>query len=124
MHFIMANTSSDTTVVETGRTPPGQMNPMLSTWMPLAWTDPACFHSLMSVACLAYAAINEKQLSGLRGFYHQGHAVKAINKALSDPKRATSDAITAAVINSAIYEVLSALCPGYHAGVSKTRLLT
>lgn len=73
--------------------------------MPLAWSDPAAFHSLMSVACVAYAAMYERQLSGLRGFYHQGQAVKLINSALSDPKRGVSDAVTSAVINSAIYEV-------------------
>jgi len=70
----------------------------------LALTEPALFYVRLLFATgdlLRLGAVSPKAT-----YWLQGQAVQAINEALSDPKRATSDALILAVGRIAIHETL------------------
>jgi hypothetical protein len=83
----------------------GEESPLNKSWVPLAMTDPALFHSLLLTATHSYSIMSTEETMGLRPFYHRGESIRLINEAMRDEERATADAVIAAVLNTAAYEV-------------------
>jgi hypothetical protein len=83
----------------------GEPQPLNKWWVPLAMTEPALFHSVLLTATHSYSIMSNEETLGLRPFFHRAESIRLINEAVCNEKRATNDAIIAAILNTAAYEV-------------------
>ncbi|KAF4548428.1 Hypothetical protein D9617_28g065340 [Elsinoe fawcettii] len=83
---------------------PGQEGNLREHWIPLTMTDSAAFYVIVLMAATAYAGVNSKLSHTINLLALKGKAIAAINKALSDPRRKTSDATVAGILKLAAYE--------------------
>ncbi|KAF2725485.1 hypothetical protein K431DRAFT_215635 [Polychaeton citri CBS 116435] len=84
----------------------GEKGLMRTRLLPYAFTDLASMHALMLVAATHYGKARGSKAHAVDLLSLRGLAIRAINEALGDESRATSDQIIIAVSNMAWFEVL------------------
>ena len=65
-------------------------------WFPLCMTDPATFYAVMLMAASHLAVMNATMAQAINLMVLKGRAIQAINHALQNPLRATSDQLVGA----------------------------
>ncbi|KAK5122445.1 hypothetical protein LTR85_004029 [Meristemomyces frigidus] len=75
-------------------------------FFPLIMTDAAPLHAVMLVAASHYSKVRGSRLHAIDLLQLRGMAIREINAALEDGRRATSDQLIAAVAKMASYEAL------------------
>lgn len=75
-------------------------------WFPLIMTEAAPMYAVLLMAASHFAIVEPKAATVINLLHLKARALAEINKALADPKRATSDAIIGAVAKMAAYEAV------------------
>lgn len=75
-------------------------------WFPLAMEEPSTMYAVLLMAASHYCAVCPMSANLIDLLYLKSRALNEINKALRDPKRATSDAVIGAVMKMAAYEAV------------------
>ncbi|KAF2726182.1 hypothetical protein K431DRAFT_214139 [Polychaeton citri CBS 116435] len=85
---------------------PGNKGLLRTAWFPLVMTEPATFYAVLLMAASHYCAIQPEANHIIDLLNLKTRALKAINVAIMDPKRAKSDATIGAVAKMAAYEAV------------------
>lgn len=75
-------------------------------WFPLAMEEPSTMYAVLLMAASHYCAVSPTSANLIDLLYLKSRALNEINKALRDPKRATTDAVIGAVMKMAAYEAV------------------
>lgn len=87
-------------------------------WFPLCMTEPAVFYAVMLMAASHFAIMNVAMAQSINLMLLKGRAIQAINHALQDPVRSTSDSVIGAVMKMAAYEAIFGDTVAYKAHMS------
>lgn len=86
--------------------PPNEKGLLKRKWFPLSMAEPAAFYTIMLMAASHHAVVNPAWADAFNLLTLRGKAIAAINDALADPQRSSSDSTLSAVMKMASYEAI------------------